>query len=359
MTREEIKRTVKMFGKAAGRVKKVGFDAVELHAHFHSIPGCFLSPLFNRRSDEYGGSPENRLRFILEIVDCVQKNVGTDFPILIKYSINEFVEGGRDLEAGLEIARHFQENGVDGIVVSQGQAGSKQIPYAPLHWPPGYMVPLAAALKEAVSIPIIVGGRLGQPALAEEILASGKADFISLGRPLIADPELPHKLQQGKASSIRQCLADNWCFEIFGKADMHCTLNFVAGQESRYSKITPAAESRRIVVIGAGPAGMEAARVAGLRGHQVWLLEKETSLGGGEIRLAAVPLHKGIFSSIADYYQEVLKDLPNVTIQMGREADINTISSLKPDAVIVATGAKSLVPNLPGVEREGCCDLRR
>ena len=151
---------------------------------------------------------------------------------------------------GLAIARSLEANGVDAIVVSQGQAGSKHIPYAPLYWPEGYMVPLAEALKKAVKIPVIVGGRLGDPVLAERVLEEGKADFISMGRPLIADPDLPKKVQQGHPGEIRRCIADNWCFEIFGRAEMRCTLNAAAGRELKYEEIKPAERKKTVVIVG-------------------------------------------------------------------------------------------------------------
>jgi 2,4-dienoyl-CoA reductase-like NADH-dependent reductase (Old Yellow Enzyme family) len=264
MTIEEISQTIELFGKAAARVKKVGFDTVELHAHFHSIPGCFLSPLFNKRTDEYGGSFENRLRFVLEIIGSMRQRVGPGFPLMVKYSIDEYVPGGRDLNDGLAIAQRFEQAGVDAIVVSQGQAGSKQVPYAPLYWPEGYMVPLAEALKKVVKLPVIVGGGLGDPVLAEQVLAEGKADFISMGRPLIADADLPRKVRQGRFREIRRCIGDNWCFEIFGKSEMRCTLNAAAGREVRYGEVKPAEEEEG-GHRGAGLTGMEAARVAGLR----------------------------------------------------------------------------------------------
>ena len=161
------------------------------------------------------------------------------------------------------------------------------------------MVPLAEALKKAVKIPVIVGGRLGDPACAERVLEEGKADFISLGRPLIADPDLPKKLKERGGKGIRRCVADNWCFEIFGKAEMRCSLNAAAGRELRYGEVKLAGSPKRIVVVGAGPAGMEAARVAGLRGHKVTLYEKSNRLGGGELSLAAAAPHKEIFQSIS------------------------------------------------------------
>jgi 2,4-dienoyl-CoA reductase-like NADH-dependent reductase (Old Yellow Enzyme family)/thioredoxin reductase len=350
MTLEEIKQTIEMFGKAAARVKRVGFDAIELHAHFHSIAGCFLSPQLNQRTDEYGGNFENRLRFVLDIVRSMRQRVGTGFPLMVKYSIDERVPGGRNLQDGLAIARSLEANGVDAIVVSQGQAGSKHVPYAPLYWAEGYMVPLAEALKKTVTIPVVVGGRLGDPALAERVLQEGKADFISLGRPLIADPDLPKKVQQGHPGEIRRCVADNWCFEIFGSAEMRCTLNAAAGRELSYEEIKPAERRKTVVIVGAGPAGMEAARVAGLRGHKVLLFEQAKTLGGGELALAAAAPHKDVFKDISGYYEAIFKTLPNVKVMLKKKATADSVLKAKPDAVIVATGGRSLIPNIPGVD---------
>ena len=349
MTIEEIKQTIELFGKAAARVKRVGFDAIELHAHFHSISGCFLSPLFNHRTDEYGGNFENRLRFVIEVMRSMRQRVGSSFPLMVKYSIDEWVPGGRTLDDGLAIARSLEANGVDAIVVSQGQAGSKHMPYAPLYWPEGYMVPLAEALKKAVSIPVVVGGRLGNPELAERVLDEGKADFISFGRPLIADPDLPGRVQQGRTGEIRRCIADNWCFEIFGSGEMRCTLNAAAGRELRYGEIQPAERKKTVVIVGAGPAGMEAARVAGLKGHKVLLFEQSGALGGGELALAAAAPHKDVFNDVSDYYAETFKMLSNLRVLLKKKATPDGVLKAKPDVVIIATGGKSLVPNIPGV----------
>jgi NADPH-dependent 2,4-dienoyl-CoA reductase/sulfur reductase-like enzyme len=277
--------------------------------------------------------------------------VGPGFPLMVKYSIDEYVPGGRDLNEGVAIAQRFEQAGVDAIVVSQGQAGSKQVPYAPLYWPEGYMVRLAEALKKVVKLPVIVGGGLGDPVLAEQVLAEGKADFISMGRPLIADADLPRKVRQGRFREIRRCIGDNWCFEIFGKSEMRCTLNAAAGREVRYGEVKPAERKKKVVIVGAGPAGMEAARVAGLRGHQVLLYEKRKALGDGQLALAAAAPHKGILQSIPAYYSETFKELPNVKVRLGKEATVDTILKGKPDTVIIATGGKSFIPDIPGVDR--------
>lgn len=352
MTSDEILQTIEMFGKAAARVKTVGFDAIELHAHFHSIPGCFLSPLFNKRTDDYGGSFEKRLRFVSEIISSMREKVGPGFPLMVKYSIDEFVSGGRDLNDGLLIAQHLAKIGVDAIVVSQGQAGSKQVPYAPFYRPEGYMVPLAEALKKVIKIPVIVGGRLGDPEIAEQVLRDGKADFISLGRPLIADPDLPKKVMQGQVRQIRRCLSDNYCFEVFPKAEMRCALNITAGREVNFGEIKPAEEKKKIVVVGGGPAGMEAARVAGIKGHHVTLFEKAKTLEGGQLALAAAAPQKEILQSVSEYYRQIFKDLSNVDLKLGTDATVEVILAEKPDTVILATGGKSLIPDIPGIDAE-------
>lgn len=349
MTLEEIHQTVEMFGKAAARVKRVGFDSIELHAHFHSIAGCFLSPLTNKRTDEYGGNFENRLRFVLEIIAAMRASVGAGFPLLVKYSIDERVAGGRDLAEGLEIARRLEQAGVDGLVVSQGQIGSQSFPYAPLYWPAGYMVSLAEALKAAVKIPIIVGGQLGDPAWAERVLVEGKADFVYLGRPLIADPEWPNKLREGRSREIRRCHADNYCFSIFGTGEMRCAINPEAGREWA-CKLQPTTAPKKILIVGAGPAGMEAARVAGLRGHRVVLYEKTAMLGGGELRVAAAPSHKEVLLTLPDYYAAAFRRLPNVRIKLKKKATAAELIKAKADVVIVATGGKILVPDIKGVD---------
>jgi NADPH-dependent 2,4-dienoyl-CoA reductase/sulfur reductase-like enzyme len=228
--------------------------------------------------------------------------------------------------------------------------GARSIPYAPLYWPEGYMVSSAEALKSAVKIPVVCGGQLGDPVLAEKVLAEGKADFIYLGRPLIADPEWANKVREGKSNEIRRCLADNWCFEIFGKGEMRCTVNPEAGKELACGELKPAAAPKKILIVGAGPAGMEAARVAGRRGHQVVLYEKTMMLGGGELRLAAGPSYKERFLSVADYYAAEFEKLPNVEVRLGKEATPAALIEAKADAVIVATGGKPLVPPIKGVE---------
>jgi NADPH-dependent 2,4-dienoyl-CoA reductase/sulfur reductase-like enzyme len=215
------------------------------------------------------------------------------------------------------------------------------------------MVPLAEALKSAVKIPVVVGGRLGNPALAEKVLAEGKADFIYMGRPLIADPDLPNKIREGRSSEIRHCIADNWCFELFGKAEMGCTLNPTAGRELCCGEIKPADAPKKIVIVGAGPAGMEAARVAGLRGHRVVLYEKSGMLGGGELKLAAGASHKEGFLGVADYYASQFAKLPHVEVKLGKAATAAGLIRSEADVVIVATGGKALVPRIKGVE--GAC----
>ncbi len=352
LTIEEIEKIVELCGWAAERAKDVGFDIIEIHAHGAFLIGQFLSPYFNRRVDKYGGTPKRRMRFLLEIIESTRKHVGSDFPLTVRYSIAEFTEGGRDLKEGQAIARELEKVGINGISVSSGIHGAA-IPSMPtMYHSEGTFIPLAEALKEVVSLPIILPGRLDNPYLAEQVLREGKADFIAWGRGLIADPELPRKVAEGRLDEIRKCIFCNECLRTVwdNKSPLRCTVNPIAGRERRYGVLQRADKLKKVVIIGAGPAGMEAARVAALRGHNVVLYEKSTELGGGQLRLASIPPHKEILKSIADYYEASFKTLTNLKVVLGKEATTEDIIKDEPDAIVVATGAEPLIPNIPGAK---------
>ncbi len=353
LTAEEIGKMVELIGHAAARVKQVGFDAIEINAHSGYLVAGFMSPHFNRRTDQYGGSLDNRLRFLLEIIDSIRKNVGPEFPIIVKYAIDEDIKGGRDVAESQMIARRLQQKGVNAISVSVGTVGSKLAVIGPMYFPEGFMVPLAEALKKAVTIPVILSGRMGNPVLAEQVLEEGKADFIGLGRPLIADPDWTEKVATGRAKEVRWCIACNDCSKVTinHKGPVRCTVNATAGREREYDVIRPAERVKKIAVIGAGPAGMEAARVAALRGHRVTLYEKASDLGGGQLRFAGMPPHKDVLRHIVDYYGEAFKQLANLEVRLGKKVTARDILSEKPDTVIIATGAEPLVPDVPGVDK--------
>ncbi len=352
LTVAEIEKIVELFGWAAARAKAVGFDIIEIHAHSGFLTGQFLSPYFNRRTDKYGGTPERRQRFLLELIESTRRKVGARFPVTVKFSVAEFFKGGRDLKEGQAIARAVQEADIDGITVSSGIHGA-EIPSMPsMYHGDGVFIPLAEALKEVVSIPLILPGKLGDPYLAEKVLEEGKADFIGWGRPLIADPDLPRKAAEGRIDEIRKCLYCNECVYVqwANKYPLRCTVNPVAGREGRFNSIRRAESRKRVVVIGAGPAGMEAARVAALRGHDVVLYEKSRELGGGQLRLASVPPHKDVLKSIVDYHAACFKGLPNLKVVLGKEVTAEEVIAGGADAVVVATGAEALVPDIPGAK---------
>jgi len=352
LTVPEIEKMVELTGHAARRSKQVGFDAIEINAHGGYLISGFMSPYFNRRRDQYGNNLDGRLRFLLEIIDSVRENVGPAFPLIVKYAVEEAIEGGRDVQEGQLVAERLQRRGVDAISVSIGTVGAKIGAMAPMYFPEGFMVHLAEALKKVVKIPLILSGRLGNPVLAEQVLREEKADFIGLGRPLIADPDWPKKLFEGRRKEIRRCLSCNECTKvtIMNKGPLRCAVNAVAGREREYETIKPTPRAKKVVIVGAGPAGMEAARVAALRGHKVTLFEKTNELGGGQLRLAATPPHKEELRYIVDYYSEIFKQLNNIRVNLGKEVVAQDILAENPDVVIVATGAEPLIPIIPGVD---------
>jgi NADPH-dependent 2,4-dienoyl-CoA reductase/sulfur reductase-like enzyme len=219
-----------------------------------------------------------------------------------------------------------------------------------MYAPDGVFMPMAEALKEVVSIPIILPGKMGDPYLAEKALEEGKADFIGWGRPLIADPDLPRKVAEGRLEEIRRCIHCNECLRVqwAHRAPLRCTVNPVAGREGRYGVIRQADRRKRVIVIGAGPAGMEAARVGGLRGHDVVLHERSNELGGGQLKLASVPPHKDVLRRLVDYYTACFKKLSNVEVILGKEVTAEEVVKGGADAVVLATGAEGILPDTSG-----------
>ncbi|MDO8567399.1 MAG: FAD-dependent oxidoreductase [Dehalococcoidales bacterium] len=348
----EIEKIIELFGLAAGRARTAGFDAIEIHGHAGHLIAEFMTPLFNKRTDKYGGDFKGRMRFLTELVAAARKNAGADMPLILKYSIGEYIEGGRSIEDGLEIARYAQGLGVDAICVSAGVWGSKVPAIPTLYHPVATYVGLAEALKQVVQIPVILPGSLGDPALAEKVLAEGKADFIGMGRPLTADPELPRKIKQGNIDQIRRCIRCNDCHNSLstGIGPIRCAINPVAGRERRWGTLQPAEKAKKVFIAGAGPAGMEAARIAALRGHRVTLFEKGKSLGCGQLELASQPPHKAHYRDIAEYYVTALGQMKNVRIELGKALTAAIVTSQKPDVVIIATGGTPIVPDIPGVK---------
>ena len=342
----EIHQLVEDYANAALRAKKSGFDLVELHGAHGYIINQFLSPLTNHRTDEYGGSPENRMRFLLEVLAACREAVGPDFPITCRLSVEECRPGGLTLDMSLPIAKALVEAGVDGLNISRGGAETNHYTIAPGCIPEGCNVHLAKAVRDAVDarVPVAVVGRISTRAVAEKILEDRQADIIVMGRALIADPFLPAKLEAGMDMDVVPCLACNeGCAGGIGKGGpVTCAVNARAGFEMMYPRGEKAAQAKHVAVVGAGPAGMEAALVLARRGHRVTLFEKGDSLGG-LLNIAKLPPHKSTFQRLVDYYAHALPGA-GVEIRLGVEVTAAMIEELAPDMTIVATGSTAVVP---------------
>jgi len=350
LTTEEVETMVKAFGNAAEIVATAGFDAVELHAHEGYLFDEFMTSIWNKRTDKYGGDLNGRLRFPLEVIEQIKDRAGKDFPIIYRYGIDHYLEGGRGVGESQKIALHLEKAGVDAIHADAGCYETWYWPHPPIYQPPGCMVKMAHAVKEAVRVPVIAVGKLGYPELAEKVLQEGKADFIALGRALLADPEWPIKVKEGRLDDIRPCIGDHeGCLcRIIENKYLSCTVNPAAGNERKFV-IMPTDKTKSVLVVGGGCAGMEAARIAALRGHKVTLCEKNDELGGNLIA-ASVPEFKKDLERFRDYLSTQLRKL-GVKILLQTEVTKETIEEMKPEAVIIATGSKPCIPDIPGVEK--------
>ncbi|MDP2727074.1 MAG: tRNA-dihydrouridine synthase, partial [Dehalococcoidia bacterium] len=283
ITIDEIHEVVEAFGQAAKRVERAGFDMVEIHGgHGYLVTG-FLSPHTNRRADCYGGDLNARMRFVLEVVRSIRSKVSPGFPVGIRLSGAEYLEDGITVEETVQVARELERVGIDYIHISGGNHHTIEYEVAPMYQPLALHVHAAEAVKRAVRIPVMASGSITGPELGEEILESGKADFISMGRPFLADPYFANKTAEGRPEDICRCIRCNeGCNQRATglSRGIGCSLNVATGREHLYAEIAPAAKPKKVMVVGGGPAGMEAARVAALRGHEVTLYEKTDRLGG-------------------------------------------------------------------------------
>ncbi|MFZ5652055.1 MAG: FAD-dependent oxidoreductase [Bacillota bacterium] len=338
MTLEDIETVTESFADAALRAKKAGFDAVEIIASAGYLICQFLSPITNQRTDQYGGSWENRCRFGVGVVRRVREKVGHDFTILARLSGNDFMPGSNTNKVAAMFASELEKAGVDCFNVTGGWHETR-VPQITGDLPRGGYAYLARGVKEAVSVPVIASNRINDPWVAEEILRNGQADMVNIGRPLIADPEFPNKAMRGDTGSIRKCLACNQgCMDmVFTLQDVHCAVNPLAGREYEIT-VEPASAPRKVLVIGGGPAGLEAALVAASRGHSVALWEKSGRLGG-QLHFAGKPPGKQEFLTLVDYYAGQLQD-KGVEIRLNQEASVENITGEKAGVVIVATGAR-------------------
>ncbi len=348
LDREGIRGVIDAFARAAGRVKAAGADGVEIHMAHGYLIAQFLSPFSNQRNDDYGGTSEKRMRMAIEVLQAVRRRVGPDFPIICRFSGDEYVTGGLKIEDTKEIAKALEKIGADALHVSACVAASGHLTQPPYYVPEGIFVPLAKEIKAVVKIPVITVGRIRRGEHAEEIVRDGKADFVAMGRALIADPYLPQKTLQGKIEDIIPCISCNRC-SVTGRAgNLQCAVNPHTGREGTF-RLQKAAKPKKVWVIGGGPAGMKAAEVSSLRGHEVTLFEKKDHLGGRFI-LAALPPEKEILQEYIDYLRRQVQRLP-VKFILGKAFDPAMLDGKdKPDVVVVATGAKASLGNIEGVQ---------
>ncbi len=355
MEPEQIAMVVRAFGDAARRCRDGGLDGAELSFAHNHLVDQFWSPLFNRRTDEYGGSLENRMRFGFQILREIRRQVGRDWVVGARISGDELSEGGLSAEDMAEIARRLADSGlVDFLSIIGGAAhtAALQAQVVPnMSYPVGLFVPLAAAIKVAVpGIPVFHASRIVDPVHADQILADGAIDLVGMTRALIADPDLPRKARDGRIEDIRVCVgANEGCIDrIYQGKPVTCIQNPGVSREGELAEPTPAATRRRIVVVGAGVAGLEAARVAALRGHRVILLEREAEVGG-QVLLASRAPQRAEYGGIVRFLARQVSKLP-VECRLTVDATAETVLAESPDVVIVATGSHPYVPPLPGLD---------
>ena len=347
MDLEQIREIVDAFGAGARRLAAAGFDGVEIHAAHGFLIQQFMSPISNFRSDAYGGGMDNRLRFLFEVIEAVRRNAGQGMVVGLKFSATEMVPGGLTLDGSLEIVRRLDAaEGLDYYLVSAGGFDGSDAVHPTCQSTVMPFIENAAAIKQVTEVPVIAIGKIKQE--AGSVIAEGKADMVAMARPLICDPDVPKKLREERQEDIRSCLSCNECHaRIWVNRTIGCAYNPEAGHESEPG-LTPAATRKRVVVVGGGPAGCEAARVAAERGHEVILLEKGAGLGG-RVGLAAMLPGREDFAALLMFYATMLDKL-GVEVRLETEAAADMVRGLAPDAVVVATGTRPGRPGVPGME---------
>lgn len=368
LTTEEVQFLIQSYADGAYAVKQAGFDGVEVHAlHEGYLMDQFSMECTNRRTDQYGGSLENRLRYATETVKAIKEKCGKDFPVLIRYSVKSYMKGfgidkgalpgekfeefGRDLEESAKIAKILQDAGYDALDVDNGTYESWYFAHPPVYMPKACNLADAQYIKQFVDIPVICAGKMDDPEISEEAVASGSIDAISIGRALLADPEWVNKVQTDNLADIRPCIGCHaGCLErFFAGKYTSCAVNPQVNMERKY-EITPSDVKKNVMVIGGGISGMEAARVSALRGHKVDLYERTNSLGGVFIPAASMSF-KEEDKKLIQWYVKQLKDT-GVTVHMNTEVNDDIIKSAKPDSIFVATGSTARKLNVDGANSE-------
>ena len=350
LTIDEIQEIVKQFGMTAANVVKAGFDGVEVHAAHGYLLHQFLSYASNKRIDEYGGTYENRIRFLREVMAEVRRAVGPDFPIQVRLSAEEMCEGGRTFVETRQIIKDIEAFGADSINLTFSMYGTRSSvgSVSSFFQSHGNYIRYAEEAKSFVKIPVITVGRIQDPNMVEDILTSGKADFVAMGRTSLVDPHWPEKVKAGNLDDLRQCIGclQGCTASTYMRVPVHCLVNPELGYEFE-TDFSKAPKSKKIFIAGGGVAGMEAARAAAIKGHDVHLYEASGQLGG-QFLSASYPPFKGEFATLPAWQLRQLKKL-GVTIHLNTPLTKALVAAEKPDKVILATGAKPIIPNVPGI----------
>ncbi|MFH1242785.1 MAG: FAD-dependent oxidoreductase [Pseudomonadota bacterium] len=352
----EVEDIIRKFIEAAVRARTAGYDGIELHGAHGYLISQFMSPISNHRKDRYGGNLHARMNFPLEIIQGIRKELGPDFPVLFRFSGDEFLDGGRKLDESKEVAKILENSGIDALHVSAGTYDSMATMIEPMPYPEAWKIYLAEAIKKVVNIPVIGVGVIRSPRVAEEVLEKGKVDFVALGRALLADPYWPQKAREGRDKDINRCISCNTgCIggRIFKDLHIRCTVNPLTGRERLKRQPAQPNREKTVYVVGGGPGGMTAALSASERGHKVVLFERSDQLGG-QLRLAKEPPGKEKISWFLDYliHQIEQKEIP---VHLGQPVTEEILLQGDPDVVIIATGANPLRPEIPGIDRSFVC----
>ncbi len=346
---DEIEELVSAHGEAARRCMEAGYDFVEIHAAHGYLIGEFLAPLSNLREDEWGGPFENRIRFLLAILGDIKAKCGPDYPVGVRYNGEDYIDQGWHLEEALRLAPILEKNGCDWLHVSAGIYGSFPVTIPSMYSEPACFAHLAKAVKETVHIPVIAVGRIKDPVQADRIIARGEADLVAMGRAHLADPALAAKAREGRLDEIRPCIG--CCLGCIDQAlaleEATCVMNPAVNREYILGDLEPAPQPKRVLVVGAGPAGLAAARLAGLRGHEVWLVD-ETGRTGGILAYARLAPGRGELGDLVDYYHRELRRL-GVEMLLGAPLNRELISRINPQEVVIASGSQPELPQIEGI----------
>lgn len=356
LSAEEIQEILDQFTNSTEIAMHAGFDAMEIHAHAGYLIDQFMSPVWNKRTDEYGGSDENRARFPREIIRAIRKATGPDVPIMFRIAVDHIFEGGRTIEDSMPLLKLLQEEGVDAFDIDAGSYEVIDYIFPPTYLGDACMQYVCEETRKHVDVPILNSGN-HTPETAVALLESGNADFVMFGRPLIADPHLPNKLRTGRREDVRPCIRCNE--DCVGRivtrlTKLSCSVNIQASEEDRF-KFVPTEKPQSVLVVGAGPSGLEAARVAATLGHKVTLVEKTDAIGG-QLTAAATPDFKRPLRDLVKWFGIQLEKLGvDLKLNYNLQADDSLLE--EHDRIIVATGAISLRPNIPGLDRENVVDV--